>query len=536
MTEQTPSSPKSLQKRALWSFIYFFIGAVVLCSLWWPFGLDQGIFAWVGDEILRGGVPYRDAWDQKGPATHFTFALAQALFGRHMYSIRIVDAILLLSTMTVLFFGLRRSFTPDIAHFTIAWFALCYLGNGFWYTSQSDGWIAMIQALVIAIALPFSHAHPARSMFLAGALLCLAGLFKSPYLVTGIVVLPLAWHIASGSESKPVQLLSAGVAGYAATLLAAVIYFAAYDSLDDVYAVQIAFNSVYAGELDVSPRIHLHKWFARLRSPHVAPLLPLAALGLYATYVKRRTFAVFLLTLGLVDILLIVLQRRYFLYHLLPFYLGLAVLAGAGLAYLFQVAASRSGSSRDSETRSPVWQSHLANTLIVCILCVAVYRPATHLQEWLSMAFGPKTLHEYHDKFGTKGGGHHCVTSIEVGRYLAEHTNPNDMIAMWSFDVSPLYFADRKSATRFGYHYPVVQSLKFPQLNWIKIDFIEAIEASKPKYIVVSKNDVWNSTEKSSDEYIRQDFPFLHNYIMVNYVFETTLGHYDLYSRSDKGV
>ena len=32
-----------------------------LASLRWPFGLDQGIFAWVGDTVLRGGWPYRDA-------------------------------------------------------------------------------------------------------------------------------------------------------------------------------------------------------------------------------------------------------------------------------------------------------------------------------------------------------------------------------------------------------------------------------------------------------------------------------------------
>ena len=48
-----------------------------VASLGWPFGLDQGIFAWVGDTVLRGGWPYRDAWEIKGPATlgHETFAL-----------------------------------------------------------------------------------------------------------------------------------------------------------------------------------------------------------------------------------------------------------------------------------------------------------------------------------------------------------------------------------------------------------------------------------------------------------------------------
>ena len=61
----------------------------------WPFGLDQGIFAWVGDTVLRGGWPYRDAWEIKGPVTHFFYALAQALFGRDVWGLRVLDLSLL---------------------------------------------------------------------------------------------------------------------------------------------------------------------------------------------------------------------------------------------------------------------------------------------------------------------------------------------------------------------------------------------------------------------------------------------------------
>ena len=45
------------------------LAAVV--SLWWPYGWDQGAMAWVGDTIVDGGMPYRDAWDVKGPLTYY---------------------------------------------------------------------------------------------------------------------------------------------------------------------------------------------------------------------------------------------------------------------------------------------------------------------------------------------------------------------------------------------------------------------------------------------------------------------------------
>jgi hypothetical protein len=37
-----------------------------IASLWFPFRWDHGIMASVGDTIVRGGMPYRDAWDMKG--------------------------------------------------------------------------------------------------------------------------------------------------------------------------------------------------------------------------------------------------------------------------------------------------------------------------------------------------------------------------------------------------------------------------------------------------------------------------------------
>ena len=55
---------------------------VRLPSLVQPMGADQGLYAYVGDRILAGELPYRHAWDQKPPAIHYTYAaLLHALGG-----------------------------------------------------------------------------------------------------------------------------------------------------------------------------------------------------------------------------------------------------------------------------------------------------------------------------------------------------------------------------------------------------------------------------------------------------------------------
>src|SRR4029453_18596821 len=53
---------------------------VRLPSLVQPMGADQSLYAYVGDRIRAGGLPYRDAWDQKPPAIHALYAGLRALW------------------------------------------------------------------------------------------------------------------------------------------------------------------------------------------------------------------------------------------------------------------------------------------------------------------------------------------------------------------------------------------------------------------------------------------------------------------------
>lgn len=54
--------------------------ALRLPSLVQPMGADQALYAYVGERIRAGGLPYRDAWDQKPPAIHFVYAGLRTLW------------------------------------------------------------------------------------------------------------------------------------------------------------------------------------------------------------------------------------------------------------------------------------------------------------------------------------------------------------------------------------------------------------------------------------------------------------------------
>ena len=54
--------------------------------LMFRYGRDQGIYAIVADAMLRGGMPYRDAWDFKPPGIFLVYALTRAVFGRGQWA------------------------------------------------------------------------------------------------------------------------------------------------------------------------------------------------------------------------------------------------------------------------------------------------------------------------------------------------------------------------------------------------------------------------------------------------------------------
>src|SRR5438067_1470453 len=98
---------------------YLLLGITALCTLSWPMGRDQGIFAWTGDVILHGGVPYRDAWEVKGPAAHYSAALAIALFGHNQWGIHLLDLLLTLAGMAALWNLCTRLADHFAAHLAV---------------------------------------------------------------------------------------------------------------------------------------------------------------------------------------------------------------------------------------------------------------------------------------------------------------------------------------------------------------------------------------------------------------------------------
>lgn len=71
-------------------------------------GRDSGIFAYTGRVVRDGGLPYRDAWDNKPPGVYYIDALAFVLFGVNRWALWLIETISVFLTGWLMYWLLNQ--------------------------------------------------------------------------------------------------------------------------------------------------------------------------------------------------------------------------------------------------------------------------------------------------------------------------------------------------------------------------------------------------------------------------------------------
>jgi len=188
------------------------------------FGRDQGIYAMVAAAILDGGMPYRDAWDFKPPGIYLVYALAQLMFGRNEWGIRVLETVSLASLWPA-FWLLARRFNHDarVGSLAASLSVLIFAELEFWHTAQPEsfGGVIAIWGVLAAAPLISEGVAPRRMLALSAVAGCLFGLsaVMKPNFGGGAVVLA-GWLLLGAWRGRWGFKLA--TLGSAATLAAAV--------------------------------------------------------------------------------------------------------------------------------------------------------------------------------------------------------------------------------------------------------------------------------------------------------------------------
>ncbi len=495
--------------------------------LFYPLARDQGIFAYSGQVILDGGVPYRDVYEQKGPATHYTFALALWLAGSTPWAIRGMFFIIawcgsqLAATLGARWAGPAARLPCAVCY------ALAMLqgdSGAPWHTGQVEDILALLLLASVCLVGRADLAERAGRVFLAGLTLGLACSYKPTVIVPALAIAAVvfwSWRKSGVSWKRTGQLLALATLGL---LLPSAIFagWLAYQgALDDFWMFVVDHNlSVYVGGF--RHRLVAATW---LFNSDWGRLVLLALLGITLVSPKSRLLAWSLGAVLLGSWGAVIWQGKYWQYHWTPAIAPLAIIAGVGLAWLVDAMLHRVGWKRAS------WIGAVSATVVIaCVAAPSNY--ASLLEQWTGLsriARGKQTLEDFQGEF--RCGSVNADDHVEVAAWIKEQTTPDDTIAVWGHEAVLHVLSERRSPSRFVLNRTLCQR-KSPHIEAWRQEYIKDLQEKHPELIVVVERDSVPQFPQGSVREL-QDFPELTQLLDRGYTKAAQLSKFRIYRRVD---
>jgi hypothetical protein len=481
-----------------------------LASISYPMGYDQGIMASVGDAITKGGFPYRDALDLKGPLAFYIFALVQELFGRVMWGIRLFDVGLLVTSGLFFYSLLKRiGISAAISRWIALSFVLAVASRGWFHVSQPDGWAA--ELIVIAVSVSIGRPRvPKIAWITSGILIGASALLKPFYIV--FLALPIAIAIPSGLGAAGVAAVST-TAGALMPILAMWAWFGVNGAFRDLIAVHFAFNlEAYggpeSGDLPVVESLVSYLLNGAPRTPagpFAVLLVPIVA-GTIRAWKDRRGAGLALLVWLAAALACVTLQGKFFVFHWLvafPPFLAMAALTLSQLSLEGAVART------------------VAAAAIGVFVCGVAMRPAKDTMLFARYAIGLDSRDDYLGRF--ERFEHRPLSAERAALFLKNHTRPDETVQLYGMDATAQYLSERASATRFVFCTPLDVPNQLYRDKY-RAEFMGDLRRAAPRYVVLGS---------TKDEAALASFPELKQLLTDSYKLETSIGLLKLYRLKD---
>lgn len=388
----------------------------------------------MADTVYRGGTPYIDAWDTKGPAAWLPSLMVQAVFGRHSWAIRLFDIAMVCAALVAMRSIARRIGQPGSGRVAIALYALWYASLDFWQSAQPDGWVA--SWLIIGCATAMTGG-PIGAL-IAGLLVGLCTMVKPFYLGYAVVMWIIVVSMRDQGMAKRMVnavLVAAGIAGAIGMLL---LFLKSIGGLDGFWEVQRWNRDVYAGLGD--------PWLTRIPAIFKGMLLmpwgivgPIALFGaIRPTRAHRRTIAA--LAVGFLGAVAgVMLQGKGWMYHWLPMLPFLALLADIGFAALrVETAGEIAGRFR--------WLA------LLLALSVGGITPLQQFWRWSRSRVSADTLAAYETRefryYGRQPGSVYSI--VDSLRALTPADRESPEVLVWAMHPAPQFLAGMHIPTRYA--------------------------------------------------------------------------------------
>ena len=504
------------------SLIVIVVCAILLApTLSFRIGVDQGVFAYMGAELLDGRWPYLQTWESDYPGIVFLHAAEILVFGKSIVGFRVFDLLYQLVNAYLIYRIAARIATVPAGILGAGMFCLIYQGWGPWNTGQREGFGMLFILLGYWLYLTAQRRPPLVTALLIGLGLGVAVTLKPTLLALAVGYLPLLLRW----DRRSWTLLGAAVLGAVAPAATIVLIYWMKGGLTQMYEACIAYQSIYTARLRGDEPL-LISWLTNL------PRLGANAWGISLLYPmflawgpsRHERWMLYLAYLGSVFALLV--QGTFAGYHYLP---GLAigsVLIGTMFSQLFGLGSNRVMGFTASRSRH--YEMLVAALLVLAL--VPIYWKAKSLRNLVTLQFLSRPAPgEFRNKTVFD-----FTEDYDVAEYLREHTQPGDAIQIWGYESLVYFLADRDAASRFQMTHPLVmrvpgEPLSPMQQRW-RYEFLRDVRTRQPVYVaVVQQDNWWWAPQEQTSEELLDDFPDWKAFIASHYQFEQRIGRFLLY-------
>jgi len=498
-----PKNGKLTEPRSLRPWIpvllsILFITIVRIRLLRVPLERDEGEFAYMGQLMLHGIPPYKLAYNLKFPGIYAAYAAIMALFGQSIMGIHLGLLCVNVAAIIILFLLVRRLYDPFTGAVAAVSYTLLSVGQGILGFAGHATHFVMVFALGgLLLLLKARDSNRPKLLLWSGILLGIATLMKQP----GVFFAVFAGFYLLWTElrSRPVKLRSCAaglallIAGVALPLVITFIAMWAAGVFPRFWFWTVDYAKVYGSgiPLSMAPSIFWDS-FAPIVSPSFM-LWILGAVGLFAPLWdkqsrSRAAFTYGLLIFSFAAICPGLCFRGHYFVQVLPV---VALLIGIATSALHRLIYNKN---------LPI----LWRVVPVALFCVALFVSVMQQEAYLFEMSSNKISRVCY-------GANPFPESIEIAKYIRQHTTPSDTIAIFGSEPQIFFYSGRHSATGYIYAYSVTDPGKYtPRMQR---EMIEEIQSARPKYaIFVALTSSWVATPHPNTKMVKWSQAYIGKY------------------------
>lgn len=209
---------------------------------------DGSIYQYIGYLILQGKMPYKDAFDHKGPFLYIINAVASMLDIK--YGIWFIDAAFM-TTFWIFAYKVCRRFVNVITSFVITATVMAQTVYSYWIGNTPDFYAATLSIVVLYFLLDYYLLGDIKKVnILIGGILTSICFWMKPNTIAMIGVICLCILIEciwTKQFAKIIKFIFVFIAGFMIPTIISIIWVVSHDSLTMMINDYFLFNMFYAG-------------------------------------------------------------------------------------------------------------------------------------------------------------------------------------------------------------------------------------------------------------------------------------------------